>query len=68
VTVIESIIKDLRDLPGEKLVEVAGFVHQLSEKSQQERINTLQRLHGSLTEEDGSAFEEAMNLARRIER
>lgn len=66
MTVIESIIKELESLPNAKLVEVAGFVHRLSDQAQQERAEALRRLHGSLSEPDGEAFEEALRSARQF--
>jgi len=67
MSVIESILKDLEGLPTPKLVEVARYVHGLSEEAQKERLSLLRRTHGALSEEDGEAFETALTGARRLE-
>jgi hypothetical protein len=67
MSVIESILKDLQSLPTPKLVEVAGYVHGLSETAQKERLSLLQQTHGALNDEDGKAFEMALSGARRVE-
>ncbi|MCW1887798.1 hypothetical protein OKA04_23875 [Luteolibacter flavescens] len=67
MSVIDSIIHDLRSLPLRKLVEVAGHVHRLSETAQQERAEILRATHGCLTEEDGEIFEQALETSRRTE-
>lgn len=64
---IESILKDLNNLPTPKLVEVARYVHSLSEAAQKERDSLLHQTFGGLSEEDGKAFEDALNGARRQE-
>jgi hypothetical protein len=67
MTVIESILKDLQGLPTPMLVDVARYVHGLSESAQKERADILGRTHGVLSEEDGQAFESALFGARRLE-
>lgn len=67
MSVIESIIKDLQSLPTPKLVEVARYVHGLSEAAQRERLSILHKTHGVLNDEDGQAFEQALLGARRLE-
>jgi len=67
MSVIESILKDLQDLPTPKLVEVARYVHGLSETAQKERLSLLRQTHGALSEEDGQVFELALTEARRLE-
>lgn len=66
MTILESIVKELQELPTAKQVEVAGYVHRMSEAAQQQRWNLLGRLHGSLGEDDARAFEEALSGARRL--
>ncbi len=66
MSVIESILKDLQSLPTPKLVEVARYVHGLSETAQKERLSLLQQTHGALSEQDGEAFELALTGARRL--
>jgi len=67
MSVIESILKDLQSLPTPTLVDVARYVHGLSEAAQKERISLLRQTHGALSEEDGQAFELALTGARRLE-
>ena len=67
MTVIESIIQDLQNLPTPKLVDVARYVHDLSEPARKERLAFLRQTHGVLNEQDGDAFEMALVGARRVE-
>jgi conjugal transfer/entry exclusion protein len=67
MTVIESIVQGVQNLPLRPQVEVARYVHRLSASVQQRRTEVLRRLHGVLDEADGLAFEQAMNGARRLE-
>jgi len=67
MTVIEAIIKDLQGLPNAKLVDVANYVHGMTEGAHEERLKILRRTFGSLSEEDGKAFEEALAESRRVE-
>ena len=65
MTVIESIVQGVQNLPLRQQVEVARYVYRLSAGVQQKRAEVLQRTHGVLDEADGRAFEQAMNEARR---
>jgi hypothetical protein len=67
MTVVESIVRNLRELPARQQVEVARYVHRLSEEAAKERAAVLKETHGCLDETDGAAFEEALAGARRIE-
>ena len=67
MTVIESIVRDLQGLPMPKLVEVARYVHRLSETAKQERVEILRETHGYLDENEGRIFERALEDSRRIE-
>jgi hypothetical protein len=67
MTVIESILKDLEGLPDAKLVQVANYVRGLSKSGHEERLKLLGETFGSLSEEDGRAFEEALADSRRLE-
>ncbi|MGV3533605.1 MAG: hypothetical protein ACO1QR_14655 [Chthoniobacteraceae bacterium] len=67
MTVIDSIIHDLRGLPLRKLVEVARYVHRLSETAEKERADVLAETHGYLSEEEGEIFEHALENSRTIE-
>lgn len=68
MTVIESIVRGVQNLPLREQVEVARYVHRLSASLQQERAGVLRRTHGVLDEHDGEAFEQALDDARRLER
>ncbi len=67
MTVIETIVRGVQNLPLREQVEVARYVHHLSTSAQQERAAVLRRTHGVLDEADGQAFEQAMDDARRLE-
>lgn len=67
MSVLESIIHELRGLPLRKLVEVARYVHHLSESADRERAEVLRETHGCLDESDGLIFEQAMESSRSIE-
>jgi hypothetical protein len=67
MTVIESIVRDLNGMPMRKLVEVARYVHRLSETAERERTEVLRETHGYLSGEDGRLFEQALANSRRIE-
>jgi hypothetical protein len=60
VSVIESILKDLQDLPTTKLVEVARYVHGLTPKSQERRRAALLATAGCMAGEEGEDFERAV--------
>ena len=67
MTVIESIIRGVQNLPLRQQVEVARYVHSLSVSGQRPREETLGRTHGALDEDDGRVFEQAMEDARQRE-
>jgi len=67
MSVIESIMNDLKNLPTPKLVEVARYVHGLSQADQEARRELLRQTHGVLSDEDGQVFEMALHGARRLE-
>jgi len=67
MTVIETIVRAVQNLPLHEQVEVARYVHRLSTNVQEERAAVLRRTHGVLDEADGQAFEQAMDDARRLE-
>jgi len=67
MSVVEAIVRDLAGLPNSKLVEVAQFVHALSEEAQKKRLASLRETFGILSEEEGRAFEEALAGSRRVE-
>lgn len=66
MTVIESLIQDLRNLPRPKLVDVSRYVHNLSEPARRERLALLLQTDGVWNEQDGQAFGLALDGARRV--
>jgi hypothetical protein len=48
-------------------VEVARYVHSLSEEAHAKRLAALRETFGILSEEEGKAFEEALAGSRRLE-
>ncbi|RYD30064.1 MAG: hypothetical protein EOP86_20630 [Verrucomicrobiaceae bacterium] len=67
MSVPDSIIHSLRGLPLSKLVDVARYVHRLSETAERERAEVLRETHGYLDEKDGLIFEQALETSRRVE-
>ena len=67
MTVIETIVRGLENLPLCEQVEVARYVHRLDTKVQERRANVLLRTYGALDEADGATFEQAMKDSRRVE-
>ncbi|GAA5127885.1 hypothetical protein JIN84_08040 [Luteolibacter yonseiensis] len=67
MTVIESIVRDLNGMPMRKQVEVARYVHRLSETVEREREQVLKETYGYLSDEDAEIFEQALETSRRIE-
>jgi hypothetical protein len=67
VTLIESIVRELPNLPPRKLVEVARLVQNSSESLRTERARILHETHGYLDEQDGEAFEAALATSRQID-
>jgi hypothetical protein len=64
---MESILRDLQGLPLKKLVEVARYVHSISETAREERTAVLRETHGYMNAEEGRIFEEAVATARQLE-
>lgn len=67
MTLIESIVRDLNGMPMSKLVEVARYVHRMSETAESERAEVLRETHGYLDANDGHSFEQALVTSRRLE-
>lgn len=67
MTVMETIVRDLQGMPLRKLVEVARYVHRMSATNREEREKVLKETYGSLSEDDGICFEEALQGAREVE-
>ena len=53
MTVIESIVQGVQNMPLREQVEVARYVHRLSTSVQQRRAEVLGRTHGAVDEADG---------------
>ena len=60
MTVIESIVRELRELPPPQLVEVARYVHGLNPKSHERRRAALLATAGCMPGEEGEDFERAV--------
>jgi len=60
MSVIESIVRDLHELPTPKLVEVARYVHGLNPRSQERRRAALAATAGCMAGEEGEDFERAV--------
>jgi hypothetical protein len=67
MSVIETIVRGVQNLPLREQVQVARYVHRLATGAQKERAEVLRRTHGVLDEADGEAFDQAMIDARRVE-
>ncbi len=67
MTLTERIIDGVKDLSQRDQVAIMNHVFRLNPRMQQERAEMLQRLHGVLSEEDGLAFEQALEGSRRVE-
>jgi hypothetical protein len=67
MSVLETIVEELKGLPSAKLEEAASYVHQLKTAALEERRTILDSLAGSLSEEDANAFDEAIKECRRID-
>jgi len=60
MSVIESIVRDLHELPTPQLVEVARFVHGLNPRSHERRRAALLATAGCMPGEEGEDFERAV--------
>jgi hypothetical protein len=60
MTMFESIVRELYELPQPKLVEVARYVHGLNPKSRERRRAALLATAGCMAGEDGEDFERAV--------
>jgi hypothetical protein len=67
MTVLESILREVQNLPLGQQVKVARYVRELSEIAQLQRAEVLRATHGCLDEADAKAFEEALGSARQVE-
>lgn len=60
MSVIDSIVRDLNELPPAKLLDVAHYVHALNPKSADRRQAALRETAGCLDDADGADFEQAV--------
>ncbi len=60
MTVVESILRDLNELPNPVLVDVARYVHSLNPKSKERRLSALLATAGCMDSEEGESFERAV--------
>ena len=60
MSVIESIVRDLHELPTPMLVDVARYVHGLNPKSQERRRAALLATAGCMAGEEGEDFERSV--------
>lgn len=69
-TILDSILRDLRELPAPKLVEVSNYIHSLHPATQDAggRLAAIRTTAACMTGEDGEDFERAVReSADRIE-
>jgi hypothetical protein len=69
-TIIETIVRDLRELPPPQLMEVSRFIHSLnsSAESAQRRRMALRSTAGCMTGVEGETFEKNVReIADRID-
>lgn len=61
MTILESIVRDLHELPPPKLVEVSNYIHTLhpSAESTERRRAALRSTAGCMAGHDGEDFERA---------
>lgn len=60
MTVLDSIVRDLHELPQTKLVEVARYVHKLNPQSHKRRLAALQATAGCMKGKEGEDFEKVV--------
>ena len=70
MTILESIMRDLHNLPAPKLVEVSNYIHTLhpSPECNERRRTAIRATAGCMAGEDGADFENAVReFADRID-
>lgn len=62
MSLLESIVQDLRELPPSKLVEVSTFIHRLNPLAEaaERRRAALHATSGCMTNDEGEDFERAV--------
>jgi len=66
MTLVDRIIDGVKDLSQRDQVKVMNLVFSLNPRMQREQGEMLRSLHGVLSEEDGEAFQSAMEGSRRM--
>jgi hypothetical protein len=61
MTIIESILRDLNELPHPMLIDVARYVHSLNPKPKERRVAALIATACCMDSEEGEMFERAVN-------
>jgi len=67
MTVIDSLVRDLRELTPPKLVEVARFIHSLNPGSHERRRTALMASAGRVSGQEGKDFEQAVKAEGRTD-
>jgi hypothetical protein len=60
VSVLETIVEELKALPAPKLAEAASYIHRLKETTREERVAALRRSATMLSEAEGAELEKAI--------
>ena len=60
MTTIDSIVRELRELPASKLADVARYVHGLNAERQADRRAALGSTAGCMEGQEGEEFERAV--------
>ncbi len=60
MTLFDSIVRDLRNLPEPKLLEVAHYLNRLHPRSQEQRRTALVATAGCMSGAEGEDFERAV--------
>ena len=66
-TAIDAIVNELKVLPPEQLEQAAAFIHHLRQTSQEERLSTLRRLSGCITQEEADEWLKAVEDCEHID-
>lgn len=67
MTALATIIKDLEDLPEDKLEEAARYVHSLKDGIPNNRAVLLQRAFSGLDSKEVDEWEESIKQCRKID-
>lgn len=67
MSTIENIVEDLRYLPKDRFAAAAEVIHKMREDYMADRNSIIDETAGSLSEEEASVFQEALQESRRID-